>query len=147
MSIRWAPAKSSRVRALKEYARRDEIVLATKLYYKMREGPNGSGLSRKAVFQELDASLRRLGTDYVDLYQIHRWDDSTPIEETLDALNDVVRAGEGALHRRLIHVCLAVCTGAGDLQEPWWAKFVSMQNFVNLIYREEEREMFASVQG
>src|ERR1700722_9233693 len=81
-------------RALKEYARREEIVLATKLFGRMREGPNGAGLSRKAVFQEIDASLRRLNTDYVDIYQIHRWDDSTPIEETLEALNDVVRAGK-----------------------------------------------------
>jgi len=128
-------------RALKEYARRDEIVLATKLYSKMREGPNGSGLSRKAVFQELDASLRRLGTDYIDLYQIHRWDDATPIEETLEALNDVVRAGKvryiGASSMFAWQFAQALETS----RRHGWAKFVSMQNFVNLLYREEEREM------
>jgi aryl-alcohol dehydrogenase-like predicted oxidoreductase len=128
-------------RALAKYARRDEIVLATKLYSKMREGPNGSGLSRKAVFQELDASLRRLGTDYVDLYQIHRWDDATPIEETLEALNDVVRAGKvryigaSSMYAWQFAQALEVSRRHG------WAKFVSMQNFVNLLYREEEREM------
>src|ERR1043165_38727 len=82
-------------RAVKDFARRDEIVLATKVFSRMRPGPNGAGLSRKAILQEIDASLRRLGTDYVDLYQIHRWDATTPIEETLEALNDVVRAGKG----------------------------------------------------
>jgi len=128
-------------KALKEYARRDEIVLATKLFSRMREGPNGAGLSRKAVFQELDASLRRLGTDYVDLYQIHRWDDSTPIEETLEALNDVVRAGKvryigaSSMYAWQFAQALEISRRNG------WAKFVSMQNFVNLIYREEEREM------
>ena len=128
-------------RALKEYARRDEIVLATKLYSRMREGPNGAGLSRKAVFQEIDASLRRLGTDYVDLYQIHRWDDSTPIEETLEALNDVVRAGKvryigaSSMYAWQFAQALEISRRNG------WARFVSMQNFVNLLYREEEREM------
>jgi aryl-alcohol dehydrogenase-like predicted oxidoreductase len=93
--------------ALKELAKRDEIVLATKVWGRMRPGPNGAGLSRKAIFMEMDASLRRLGTDYVDLYQIHRWDDSTPIEETMEALHDLVKAGK-TLHRGLHHVCVAV---------------------------------------
>jgi aryl-alcohol dehydrogenase-like predicted oxidoreductase len=81
-------------RALHEYARREEIVIATKVYYRMRQDPNGSGLSRKAIMTEVDASLRRLGSDYIDLYQIHRWDDAVPIEETLEALHDVVKAGK-----------------------------------------------------
>jgi aryl-alcohol dehydrogenase-like predicted oxidoreductase len=128
-------------RALKEYARRDEIVLATKVFSRMREGPNGAGLSRKVILHEIDASLRRLGTDYVDLYQIHRWDDTTPIEETLEALNDVVRAGKAryigasSMFAWQFAQALEISTRNG------WARFVSMQNFVNLIYREEEREM------
>ena len=128
-------------RALKEYTRREEIVLATKLYSKMREGPNGSGLSRKAVFQELDASLRRLGTDYVDLYQIHRWDDATPIEETLEALNDVVRAGKVRYIGASSMFAWQFAQALEISKRHGWAKFVSMQNFVNLLYREEEREM------
>jgi 1-deoxyxylulose-5-phosphate synthase len=128
-------------RALKQYANRDEIVLATKLYGQMRPGPNGAGLSRKAVFQEIDASLRRLGTDYVDLYQIHRWDRATPIEETLEALNDIVRAGKvryigaSSMYAWQFAQALSISTHNG------WARFVTMQNFVNLLYREEEREM------
>jgi 1-deoxyxylulose-5-phosphate synthase len=128
-------------RAVKQFARREEIVLATKLFGKMHPGPNGSGLSRKAVFQEIDASLRRLGTDYVDLYQIHRWDSTTPIEETLEALNDIVRAGKvryigaSSMYAWQFAQALAVSRYHG------WARFVSMQNFVNLLYREEEREM------
>jgi len=128
-------------KALKEYAKRDEIVLATKVYSKMREGPNGSGLSRKAVFQELDASLRRLGTDYVDLYQIHRWDDATPIEETLDALNDVVRAGKVRYIGASSMFAWQFAQALEISKRNGWARFVSMQNFVNLLYREEEREM------
>jgi aryl-alcohol dehydrogenase-like predicted oxidoreductase len=128
-------------RALKEFAKRDEIVLATKLFSRMRPGPNGAGLSRKAVFQEIDASLRRLGTDYVDLYQIHRWDSATPIEETLDALNDVVRSGKvryiGASSMSAWQFAKALAISDRNR----WARFVSMQNFVNLLYREEEREM------
>jgi aryl-alcohol dehydrogenase-like predicted oxidoreductase len=128
-------------RALKEYARRDEIVLATKLYSRMREGPNGAGLSRKAVFQEIDASLRRLGTDYVDLYQIHRWDDSTPIEETLEALNDVVRAGKARYLGASSMYAWQFAQALEISRRHGWARFVAMQNFVNLLYREEEREM------
>jgi len=128
-------------RALADFADRDQIVLATKLHGRMRPGPNGAGLSRKAVLTEIDHSLRRLGTDYVDLYQIHRWDPRTPIEETMEALHDVVRAGKvrylGASSMwawqfaKAQHV--AVTNG--------WTPFVSMQNHYNLIYREEEREM------
>ena len=128
-------------RALKEYARRDEIVLATKLFSRMREGPNGAGLSRKAVFQEIDASLRRLNTDYVDLYQIHRWDDTTPIEETLEALNDVVRAGKARYIGASSMYAWQFAQAIEISKRNGWARFVSMQNFVNLIYREEEREM------
>jgi aryl-alcohol dehydrogenase-like predicted oxidoreductase len=128
-------------RALKEYARRDEIVLATKVYSRMREGPNGAGLSRKAIFQEIDASLRRLGTDYVDLYQIHRWDPTTPIEETLEALNDVVRAGKARYIGASSMFAWQFAQSLEISKRNGWARFVSMQNFVNLIYREEEREM------
>jgi aryl-alcohol dehydrogenase-like predicted oxidoreductase len=128
-------------RALKEYARREEIVLATKVFSRMREGPNGAGLSRKAVFQEIDASLRRLGTDYVDLYQIHRWDQTTPIEETLEALNDVVRAGKARYIGASSMFAWQFAQALEISKRNGWARFVSMQNFVNLIYREEEREM------
>ncbi len=128
-------------RALRDFARRDEVVVATKLHGKMRAGPNGSGLSRKAVFSEMDHSLKRLGMDYVDLYIIHRWDYETPIEETLEALNDVVRAGKAryigasAMWAWQFQKALYVSEKHG------WARFVSMQNHLNLIYREEEREM------
>ncbi|MGK9234865.1 aldo/keto reductase [Inquilinus limosus] len=128
-------------RALKEYARRDEIVLATKVHGRMRPGPNGAGLSRKAILSEIDNSLRRLGTDYVDLYQIHRWDPETPIEETLEALHDVVRAGKAryigasSMHAWQFAKALYLADRHG------WTRFVSMQNYVNLLYREEEREM------
>src|SRR5687768_4530308 len=127
--------------ALRDFADRDEVVIATKLHGKMREGPNGAGLSRKAILSEIDHSLRRLGTDYVDLYQIHRWDSSTPIEETMEALHDVVKAGKARYigasamwawqFQRALHVA----------QTHGWTRFVSMQNHLNLIYREEEREM------
>lgn len=128
-------------RALKDYANRDEIVLATKVYNRMHEGPNGAGLSRKAIMSEIDKSLRRLGTDYVDLYQIHRWDYHTPIEETMEALHDVVRAGKAryigasAMYAWQFQKALYVAEKNG------WTRFISMQNHLNLIYREEEREM------
>jgi 1-deoxyxylulose-5-phosphate synthase len=128
-------------RALRDFAQRDQIVLATKLNGRMRPDVNGAGLSRKAVFTEIDHSLRRLGTDYVDLYQIHRWDDSTPIEETLEALHDVVKAGKaryiGASSMYAWQFCKALYLA--DLHG--WTRFISMQNHYNLIYREEEREM------
>ena len=128
-------------KVLKELAPRSEWVLATKVHGKMREGPNGHGLSRKAILQEIDDSLRRLGTDYVDLYQIHRWDNATPIEETLEALNDVVRAGKAryigasSMYAWQFQKALDISKANG------WARFVSMQNHLNLLYREEEREM------
>jgi aryl-alcohol dehydrogenase-like predicted oxidoreductase len=106
-------------RAIKDFARRDEIVLATKVHGRMRKGANGAGLSRKAILSEIDHSLKRLGTDYVDLYQIHRWDPKTPIEETLDALNDVVKSRQGALYRRVVHVCVAVQQGALCVKDEW----------------------------
>src|ERR1700744_561668 len=128
-------------RALRDFAKRDEIVLATKVFGRMHEGPNGAGLSRKAIMSEIDASLRRLGTDYVDLYQIHRWDYETPIEETLEALNDLVRAGKV---RYVGASSMAAWQFANMLhlqRAHGWARFVSMQNYLNLLYREEEREM------
>ncbi len=128
-------------RALADFARRDEVVLATKVYMPMRQGPNGGGLSRKVILSEIDASLRRLGTDYVDLYQIHRWDPYTPIEETLEALHDVVKAGKaryiGASSMAAWQFSKALYTS----QLHGWTRFVSMQNHYNLLQREEEREM------
>jgi len=128
-------------RALRDFADRDEIVIATKLHGTMRPGPNGGGLSRKAVFTEVDHSLRRLGVDYIDLYQIHRWDSRTPIEETLEALHDVVKSGKvrylGASSMAAWQFAQALYVA--DLHG--WTRFVSMQNHYNLIYREEEREM------
>jgi 1-deoxyxylulose-5-phosphate synthase len=128
-------------KALADFADRDEIVLATKVHGPMRPGPNGGGLSRKAILSEIDHSLERLGTDYVDLYQIHRWDPETPIEETLEALNDVVRAGKaryiGASSMWAWQFAKALATS----ERHGWASFVSMQDHYNLLYREEEREM------
>jgi 1-deoxyxylulose-5-phosphate synthase len=128
-------------RALGDFARRDEIVLATKVHGVMRGGPNGRGLSRKAIMSEIDASLRRLGTDYVDLYQIHRWDSRTPIEETMEALHDVVRAGK-ALHIGASSMwAWQFATAQHVAERNGWTRFVTMQNHYNLLYREEEREM------
>jgi aryl-alcohol dehydrogenase-like predicted oxidoreductase len=128
-------------RALKEFAKRDDIVLATKVWGRMRPGPNGAGLSRRAIFLEMDASLRRLGTDYVDLYQIHRWDDSTPIEETMEALHDLVKAGKTRYIGASTMHAWQFAKALGVAEKNHWTRFVSMQNFVNLMYREEEREM------
>jgi aryl-alcohol dehydrogenase-like predicted oxidoreductase len=128
-------------RAIKDFARRDEVVVATKVHGRMRPGPNGAGLSRRAIFTEIDNSLRRLGLDHVDLYQIHRWDPKTPIEETLEALHDVVKAGKAryigasSMHAWQFAKALYVSRLNG------WTQFVSMQNHVNLLHREEEREM------
>ena len=139
----YATGDSERVlgRFLKENAKREDTVIATKLNGVMRDGPNGGGLSRKEIFFELDESLRRLGTDYVDLYQIHRWDKTTPIDETLEALNDVVRAGKvryiGASSMWAWQFSKALYTS----EKHGWAKFVTMQPHYNLLYREEEREM------
>ena len=128
-------------RAIKDFARRDEIVIATKVYGRMRPGPNGAGLSRKAIMAEIDASLRRLGTDYIDLYQIHRWDYDTPIEETLEALHDVVKAGKARYIGASSMYAWQFARSLGIAERHGWTRFVSMQNLVNLLYREEEREM------
>lgn len=128
-------------RALRDYANRDDVVIATKIRHPMRSGPNGKGLSRKAIMAEIDHSLRRLGTDYVDLYLIHRMDNSTPLEETLEALHDVVKAGKvrylgaSSMHAWEFSKALHMQKANG------WARFVTMQNHYNLLAREEEREM------
>jgi aryl-alcohol dehydrogenase-like predicted oxidoreductase len=128
-------------RALKDFTRRDEVVIATKVFLPMRKGPNGGGLSRKAIFTAIDASLQRLETDHVDLYQIHRWDYSTPIEETLEALHDVVKSGKvrylgaSSMYAWQFSKALHLARRHG------WTPFVTMQNHYNLLYREEEREM------
>jgi aryl-alcohol dehydrogenase-like predicted oxidoreductase len=128
-------------RAIRDFARRDEVVIATKVYGRMRPGPNGAGLSRKAIMAEIDASLKRLGTDYVDLYQIHRWDYDTPIEETLEALHDVVKAGKARYIGASSMHAWQFARALGIAERRGWTRFVSMQNLVNLLYREEEREM------
>lgn len=128
-------------RALNDFARRDEVIIATKVYNAMGSGPNQRGLSRKHIMDSIDASLRRLGTDYVDLYQIHRWDNETPIEETLEALNDLVRVGKvrylgaSSMYAWQFAQALYLADRHG------WSRFVAMQNHYNLVYREEEREM------
>jgi len=128
-------------RALADFARREEIVLATKVHGTMRRTPNGSGLSRKEIMFEIDASLRRLGTDYVDLYQIHRWDKRTPIEETMEALHDVVKAGK-VLHIGASSMWAWQFAKAQHVAEQnGWTRFATMQNHYNLVFREEEREM------
>ena len=128
-------------RALKEYADREDVVLATKVFMRMRPGPNGAGLSRKAILREIDASLARLGTDYVDLYQIHRWDPAVPIEETMEALHDVVRAGKARYLGASSMYAWQFAKAQHVAERHGWTRFVSMQNHYNLIYREEEREM------
>ena len=128
-------------RALKDFASRDTIVLATKVHGRMHKGPNGAGLSRKAILAEIDHSLRRLGTDYVDLYQIHRFDPHTPLEETLEALHDVVKAGKARYIGASSMYAWQFARALHLAERHGWTRFVSMQNYVNLLYREEEREM------
>ena len=128
-------------RVLKEHGQRDRIVLATKVHGRMHEGPNGAGLSRKAILAEIDHSLRRLGTDYVDLYQIHRWDPTTPIEETMEALHDVVKAGKARYLGASSMYAWQFAKAQHAAERHGWTRFVSMQNHYNLLYREEEREM------
>lgn len=128
-------------RALKDYTTRDEVVIATKVHGRMKPGPNGAGLSRKAIMGEIDNSLRRLGTDYVDLYQIHRWDPHTPIEETMGALHDVVKAGKARYIGASSMYAWQFLKANHVAVENGWTRFVSMQNYLNLLYREEEREM------
>ena len=128
-------------RALRDFAKREEIVLATKVFFPMTDGSNEGGLSRRAILAAIDDSLRRLGMDYVDLYQIHRWDEKTPIEETLEALHDVIKAGKArhigasSMYAWQFAKALYLADANG------WTRFVSMQNHYNLLYREEEREM------
>jgi aryl-alcohol dehydrogenase-like predicted oxidoreductase len=128
-------------RALGEFAQREDVVIATKVHGRMRPGPNGQGLSRKAILAEIDASLRRLGTDYVDLYQIHRWDPLTPIEETLEALHDVVKAGKARYIGASSMWAWQFAKALKVSERHGWTRFVSMQNHYNLLNREEEREM------
>ena len=128
-------------RALNDFARRDEIVLATKVHGAMRRSPNGKGLSRKAIMFEIDESLRRLGTDYVDLFQIHRWDNRVPIEETMEALHDVVKAGKALYIGASSMWAWQFAKAQHVAEQHGWTKFVTMQNHYNLLYREEEREM------
>jgi 1-deoxyxylulose-5-phosphate synthase len=120
---------------------REEVVLATKVYFPIGRGPNGGGLSRKHIMEAIDNSLRRLGTDYVDLYQIHRWDDSVPIEETMEALHDVVKAGKALYIGASSMYTWQFAKAQYTADRHGWTRFVSMQNHMNLVYREEEREM------
>jgi 1-deoxyxylulose-5-phosphate synthase len=128
-------------RMLHEYANRDEIVLATKVFSPMGRGPNRAGLSRKAIMAAIDASLQRLGTDYVDLYQIHRFDARTPIEETLEALHDVVKAGKARYIGASSGFAWQFAEALHVAERHGWTRFATMQNHYNLLYREEEREM------
>src|SRR3982751_156390 len=129
-------------RALRDFAKRETVVLATKVHGQMRPDPNGRGLSRKAIMHEIDASLQRLGTDYVDLYQIHRWDEQTPIEETLEALHDVVKAGKARYLGASSMWAWQFATMQHAAELNGWTPFVSMQDQYSLLQREEEREMF-----
>ncbi len=128
-------------RALKDFTSREEVVIATKVNSRMRPGPNGAGLSRKAIFAEIDASLKRLVTDYVDLYQIHRFDYDTPIDETLEALHEVVKSGKARYIGASSMYAWQFAQMLATSDRKGWTRFVSMQNYVNLLYREEEREM------
>jgi len=128
-------------RALRDFARREEIVLATKVNGRMRPGPNGAGLSRKAIMTAIDASLARLGTDYVDLYQIHRWDPTVPIAETLEALHDVVKGGKARYIGASSMYAWQFAKAQHLASRRGWTRFATMQNHYNLLYREEEREM------
>ena len=128
-------------KALKEFANRDEVVLASKLYYAMSDDPNDRGLSRKHIFKSIDRSLQRLQTDFLDLYQIHRWDDETPIEETMEALHEVVKSGKARYIGASSMYAWQFMKAQAVAEKNGWTKFVSMQNHYNLMYREEEREM------
>lgn len=128
-------------RALRDFASRDEIILATKVYFPVKESLNGKGLSRKAIMQEIDNSLKRLGMDYIDLYQIHRWDYDTPIEETMEALNDVVKTGKARYIGASSMYAWQFAKAQYIAERNGWTKFSTMQDLYNLIYREEEREM------
>ncbi len=134
-------------RALRDFARRDEVVIATKVYFPTGDGPNQRGLSRVHIMTAVDASLKRLGTDYVDLYQIHRWDETTPIEETMEALHDVVKSGKARYIGASSMYAWQFAKSLGLVDLRGWTRFVSMQNHYNLVYREEEREMIALCQA
>jgi aryl-alcohol dehydrogenase-like predicted oxidoreductase len=134
-------------RALRDFARRDEVVVATKVFHPWREGPNGRGLSRKAIMTAIDASLQRLGMDHVDLYQIHRWDYQTPIEETLEALHDVVKSGKARYIGASSMYAWQFCRALHIAGLHGWTRFVTMQNHYNLLNREEEREMMPLCQA
>ncbi|MBO7745078.1 aldo/keto reductase [Paenibacillus sp. MWE-103] len=128
-------------RALKDFGRRDEFVISTKVFVPMRKGPNAAGLSRKAIMTEIDNSLRRLGTDYVDVYQIHRWDPHTPIEETMEALHDLVKTGKVRYIGASSMLAWQFAKAQHAAERKGWTRLVSMENRLNLLYREEEREM------
>lgn len=128
-------------RALRDFAKRDEVVLATKVYQRMSSDPNDFGLARKHIFASIDRSLKRLGTDYVDLYQIHRWDYTTPIQETMEALHEVVKSGKARYIGASSMYAWQFAKAQTVAEQNGWTKFVSMQNHYNLVYREEEREM------
>jgi len=145
----YSHGESERVlgRALWDFARREEVVIATKVYSPMRLGPNGKGLSRKAIMSEIDDSLKRLGTDYVDLYIIHRYDYETPLEETLEALDEVVRSGKALYLGASSMHAWQFMKALGLQRANGWAQFISMQDYYNLLYREEEREMLPLCQS
>ncbi len=128
-------------RALRDFAKRDEVVIATKVFFPVRKGANAGGLSRKAIFEDIDASLKRLGTDHVDLYQIHRWDYATPIEETMEALHDVVKAGKARYIGASSMFAWQFAKALHTAEKHGWTRFVTMQDYYNLLNREEEREM------
>jgi len=128
-------------RAIKDFAVRDQVIIATKVYYRTGPGPNDQGLSRKHIMDAVHASLRRLRTDYIDLYQIHRWDYQTPIEETMEALNDIVRSGKARYIGASSMFAYQLASAQHIAERRGWTKFVAMQNHYNLVYREEEREM------
>ncbi|MBP8252141.1 MAG: aldo/keto reductase [Herpetosiphon sp.] len=134
-------------RALRDFARRDEVVIATKVFFPLKQQPNGGGLGRKHIMHAIDDSLRRLGMDYVDLYQIHRFDPNTPIEETLEALHDVVKAGKARYIGASSMYAWQFATMLHTSERHGWTRFVSMQNHYNLVYREEEREMLPLCQA
>jgi aryl-alcohol dehydrogenase-like predicted oxidoreductase len=145
----YSDGESERVlgRAIRDFAKRDEVVIATKVCSPVRTGPNGRGLSRKAILSEVDKSLERLGTDYIDLYIIHRFDSRTPLEESLEALNDVVRAGKVRYLGASSMYAWQMMKAIGIQRANGWASFISMQNYYNLLYREEEREMLRLCQS
>lgn len=145
----YSHGESERVlgRALRDFARREEVIIATKVYSPMRLGPNGKGLSRKAIMSEIDDSLKRLGTDYVDLYIIHRYDYETPLEETLEALDEVVRSGKALYLGASSMHAWQFMKALGLQRANGWAQFISMQDYYNLLYREEEREMLPLCQS